>query len=260
MIAFAPPNIVADFLASMEPIHNALSSKGVFTSEEIKPEAEEEIYKYVVRAQQKFEEGIVNGLDSKEILASVAIVHTGGPCNPLSYKINDRTPVLEDMLSAGGEIVCVYQDKNKLGETCPPDKKGEEYYKAKARYDALRNTFSNLQDVPVLDPEDNLTHDMSGASYLVMTKSEDVFFYSFQSFQNQTIGKNGARVWAIWAGKMPGLDATAQNKETKDAVWTRKQEVDLFLKSCSVNMDMLLKRKIGPNVMKRSKVPRLEQT
>ncbi|MFA4994353.1 MAG: hypothetical protein WC521_03520 [Bdellovibrionales bacterium] len=236
---FAPLNIVEEFARdpSMGEIFSELYKSGTFSINDVTPETEQAAYDSVVAAQAKFEQGIVNGLKSGEIVLAIAVVHTGGPCNPLSYKNNNRTPILEAILENGGVVACVYQNKNELGK--PSRMKEKDYAAATERYQAYLKKYPNLQDYPVEDEKNELTQELSGASYLVRTKEGKEYFYSFQSFQIQTIGKSATpRKWAVWAGPSTYFPTTL---DALDEVEPRESIINWFL-VCETRATMRLMR------------------
>lgn len=230
MTSFAPTPVVDAFKKdpAMDDAVQALSRSGVYTIHDVQATAEDNVYKAVVAAQAKFEQAIVDGLKNGDITSAVAVIHTGGPCNPLSYKVNNRTGILESLLDAGGQVACVYQEGSKLDKNAIPTKLNEtgqqEYLKAADRFDGYKAKYPHLSDYPVTDSQNELTQKMSGASYQVQTKDGASYFYSFQSFQVQTIGQSNApRSWAVWAGNVAGEDPV------KPAVLERLAEVNAFL-------------------------------
>ncbi len=219
MDKFAPNTALVRFktMAEKSPVMADLIAKlsdgGYFSIEHVPPENEPEAYKLVVAAQREFEQSIVDGLKSGGIVSALAVVHTGRPCNPLSYTVTDRTPVLEELLKLGAVVACVYQEDNRLGKDekfkelvnqHSGESKAAEYLQASNRFASYVGAKANLLDIPVKDVDKLLTKDMSGASYLVTLKDETQFFYSFQSYQAHTVGQNpAARRWAVWAGERP---------------------------------------------------------
>ena len=242
---FAPSNIVEEFAhdPSMGEIYSELYKTGVYSINDVTPETEQAAYDSVVAAQAKFEQGVVNGLKSGKIVSAIAVVHTGGPCNPLSYKVNNRTSILEALLEAGGVVACVYQDKNELGRSSRMEEK--DYAAATARYQAYLKKYPNLQDYPVEDKNNELTQELSGASYLVRTKEGEEYFYSFQSFQIQTIGKSATpRKWAVWAGLSSYFPTTI---DALDEVEPRESHISWFLVCKTRAMMRLMRNSVTRN-------------
>ncbi|MDD4616909.1 MAG: hypothetical protein PHW76_07360 [Alphaproteobacteria bacterium] len=245
MSAFAPKEVIERFKDLSDPVMPEMLQKieeeGGFSFENVSPQNKKAAYNTVVDAQKKFEEGIVEGLEKGNILAAVAVIHTGRPCNPLSYKKpNPRTKALEGIMGNGGLVVCVYQEKETLGLKKPPvGTSEEEYKKASENFQGLKETYGEkLEDHPVEDLGEELTKGMSGASYLVTTNTGEKYFYSFQSYQVQTLEQGGETTWRVWAGKI-----SSDNTKANEAIQTRKYEVDNFLKEkAGISLGTLLQR------------------
>jgi hypothetical protein len=247
---FAPSGVIAEFnkTPAMHGIVAKMSENAFFSIDHVLPENEQKAYDLVVAAQATFEQAIVDGLKNGDIVSAVAVIHTGRPCNPLSYTAspdNKRTGTLEAILKAGGTIACVYQEQNKLGQNSVPDGvKKEEYQKASAYFSALQDTYPALEDYPIEDTFNELTKDMSGASYLMKTKEGKEYFYSFLSYQKQTVRQNeAARRWVLWAGEVePDFNACSKDViKKKYEFMTRMWDVNYFLKEkAGISLDTLM--------------------
>lgn len=211
--------------------------KGFINTNIVPKDFEQTAYNQVVSAQARIEEALVEGLLTGELEGVTAIVHTPRPCNPLSYTENNRSTILEALLKAGGNVVCVFQDKNELGKaTVPPGVEEEAYLKATARFKGFMERYPvGLDSFAVNDPKNELATNLSGASYLIKTKAGKEFFVSLQSYQVQTLNDGTPKTkWTIWAG--PTNDP---------AIAERMNDVNSFLmEKTGVNLPKFLERSI----------------
>ncbi|MFA5040564.1 MAG: hypothetical protein WC464_02900 [Bdellovibrionales bacterium] len=227
MDKFAPPSIVSALKKNPElnDVVSALSSTGYFSTACAPQEEKKEAYRKLVNGVQiSWEQEFVKGLKKGEFKIVAAAILTPRPANPLSYKITDRTPVLEKFLKVGGILACVYPETNKLG--VPSLMNNEEYAAASARYSAYRQEFPDtLWDRPVDDSTNKLDNIMSGASYLVETKNNEIYTFSIHSFQLQTLGTSPLpRDWELWSGKELDL-----NSRRQEVVCKRRADINSFL-------------------------------
>ncbi|MCL2473862.1 MAG: hypothetical protein FWF23_03030 [Alphaproteobacteria bacterium] len=188
-----------------------LAPAKTISSRNVPPEQEQAAYDEFVPKQTEIERAIVYLLKAGVIKDVVAVVHTGGPCNPLSYKYdlknNERSVLLEQIMAEGGTVRCIYNEDQELGKASPPDGvSSEEYKQAGERFDRLKLMYpENFIDNPIADPENKLVTVYSGASYEIDYEDDTIDFISLKSYQAGNIGQGGTRDWALYKGQIDNL-------------------------------------------------------